>query len=90
MIPIRRSSAVSFLPAVPISWALSFMAEIGPDRAAMEKGAPSGPLERVALSLWSTVHGYTTLELAGLTAGSDGDFGTIPRAARRACGPTGP
>ncbi|WP_130873633.1 TetR/AcrR family transcriptional regulator [[Pseudopropionibacterium] massiliense] len=56
-------------------------------RRAMDKGALSGPLEQVVLSLWSTVHGYTALEVAGVIAGSDDDFDAVARATQRAWHP---
>ena len=56
-------------------------------RRAMDKGALSGPLEQVVLSLWATVHGYTALEVAGVITGSDDDFEAIARAAQRGWSP---
>ena len=56
-------------------------------RRAMDKGALSGPLEQVVLSLWATVHGYTALEVAGVITGSDDDFEAIGRATQRGWSP---
>lgn len=56
-------------------------------RRALDKGALSGPLEQVVLSLWATVHGYTALEVAGVITGSDDDFEAIARAAQRGWSP---
>ena len=56
-------------------------------RRAMDRGALSGPLEQVVLSLWAPVHGYTALEVAGVVTGSDDDFEAIARATQRAWSP---
>ena len=58
-------------------------------RDAIDQGVLSGPLDQVVLSLWSAVHGYTALEVAGVITGSDDDFEAVARAAYRAWLPAG-
>lgn len=51
---------------------------------AVRQGVMAGPAEQIAATLWSVVHGYTALELAGtLPTGKDEAFEQAVRAALR-------